>query len=558
MTVTTSFQQRTTGTIDRFRLDFVCPQGLVEYKDDGTRIATTITFVIEFKKTTDGTWTTLQHRGKVTASNPRYDYHEFDTYDSEGNVTGTTVADTNRTTLRAGDSVVGNRIFDNLNRGRGTKRDSADYTAAPDITLAQTSAVRFSFYSPALEQSTYDIRVRRTVVESSDPKIRDSCTWTDFNEIIIDDVSYKHTALVGLKIRLTDQLSSLPTVTYINHGRVIKYWDTANQVWFSGASTNPAWIAYDALTNQRFGGQIDESRIDIDAWLEWGEHCDNEGLTFQGVFDTKSNLWDSLMHVFRAGHARPLKMGTKFSLAIDKDADPTQMFTVGNIIRNSFTQNWMSLVDRANEVELHYFDETDRFKRRTIKVYDDLILSDAPLNTATVTMYGIVDKTRAAEEATYMLLNNRYVTSTVSFKVAMEAVAVTVGDVFLLQHDQPDWAEGGRLGTGSTTTNLQGDRDFNFDINKSYKALVRYDSLVKHTVTIDAITVGGRRLELSAPFTGQADIDRIVKSGGPDLRITRIEDDAVWVEDSTGLSVTDSVDLVQTDAIEIRDVVAAT
>ncbi|MCK5644504.1 MAG: hypothetical protein KAJ19_27140, partial [Gammaproteobacteria bacterium] len=321
--------------------------------------------------------------------------------------------------------------------------------------------------------------------------------------------------------------------------------------------TNPAWIVYDAFTNERYGGHVDESRIDIDAWIEWGEYCDNEGLTFQGVFDTSSNLWDASMHIFRAGHARPIKMGTKYSVAIDRAIAPSQMFTVGNIIKGSFNQKWMSLKDRANEVELNYFDETDRFKRRTIKVYDDVIVDGAPQNTASVTMYGIVDETRAAEEATYMLLNNRYLKSTVTFKTPMEAVAVVVGDVFILQHDQPEWSVGGRLAAGSTTTIMEVDKSITFDGAKSYKFMARFDYLTRDVATITGIV--GRKLTLSG-YAGATNINRLqlTLDSSVDRRITRVDTDTVWVDDVTGLSVTDSVELIETDAIEIRDVVPAT
>jgi len=556
--VTESFQSRSTGVLDRFRLDFVCPNGLIQYNDDGSRVARTITFEIEYKKTSEPTvWTTLTHRGKVSGINAGYTYYEYDNLGNDGDYVSTVPGAHLADFRDPGDSFIGDTIVNAGGQTVGIRDDDNLYTLSPDIRRKQTSAVRFSFYSPELDEDSYDVRVRRTTVESGDAKVRDRVVWTDLNEIVEDNVSYRHTALLGLKIKLTDQLSALPTVTYVNNGRVIKFWDTANQEWRTGPSTNPAWIVWDALTNQRYGGQMAESRFDVDAWVDWGEYCDNNNLTFQGVFDTKTNLWDSAMHIFRAGHARPLKMGTRYSVAIDRATAPSQMFTVGNIIKGSFNQKWMPITDRANEVELHYFDATDRFKRRTIKVYDDVIVDGAPKNTATATMYGIVDATRAAEEATYMLLNNRYIKSTVSFKVPSEAIAVTIGDVFILQHDQPDWSEGGRLEAGSTTTVMEIDKTVTLDAAKSYKFMVRFDSIVRDTATITAIV--GRKLTLGG-YAGATNINRcqLTADSSVDRRITRTDTDAIWVDDVTGLSVSDSIDLIETDAIEVMDVPATT
>jgi len=172
-------------------------------------------------------------------------------------------------------------------------------------------------------------------------------------------------------------------------------------------------------------------------------------------------------------------------------------------------------------------------------------------------MYGIVDATRAAEEATYLLKNNRYLKSTVTLKAAMEAVAVVVGDVFVLQHDQPEWAEGGRLVAGSTTTSMAVDKTITFDGAKSYKFMARFDYLNRDTASITAIV--GKKLTLSG-YAGATNINRLqlTLDSTVDKRITRVDTDTVWVDDATGLSVSDSVELIEIDAIEIRDVVAAT
>ena len=560
VTLNTTHQTRTTGVIDRFRLDFVCPNGLVEFKDNGDKARRTIQFDIQYKLTTEPTvWTTLYNYRAPEPGDPFYRYFGYNNYDGAGQITGTALIEI-RGDLRDLNHGVNTEgwIVDEFGRIVGQQSGSVIYTTLPDISRRQTTPVRFSFYSPNdLPQGAYDIRVRRTLPESTDTQVRDSVAWTDLNEIITDPVAYNHCALLGLKIKLTDQLGSLPNVTYYNGGRVIRHWDSVQKEWVDIASKNPAWIAWDMLTNLRYGGQIDPARLDQDAWLEWGEYCDAEGLTFQGVFDTNAKMWDAMQHVFRAGHARPIRMGTQYSVAVDKVTAPSQMFTVGNILKDSFSQKWMSLADRANEIEVNYFDQNDKYKRRTIKVYDDAIATGAPQNTSNVTLFGIVDETRAAEEGTFMLNSNRLMKSTVSFKAPMEAVAVTIGDVFLLQHDQPDWSVGGRLEFNSTTTNLKSDREVTFDGAKSYSALVRYDSITRYTAQITGISAGGRRLELGVPFTGQTDIDRVQKTG-IDRRITRIESDAIWVKDGTGFAVLDNVDLIQVDAIETATVTALT
>ena len=559
-TINSTFQTRTTGTIDAFRIDVVAPGGLIQYTDQGEKRTVTVPLEIEYKLTTDTEWTSMGTWGGPTSSyGTRNVYHGYNSYDTDGNVTSYTDRELRTDFRDAGDYYDG-RTIRNISGEPVGYYDEREYDIIyrnPEVSGKRTSAIRTSFFSPKLPQGAYDVRVRRTTADSTDPQIVDNLTWSDLNEIIFDDVTYPYTALVAMKVKLTDQISSLPNITYYNEGKVIRAWNSTTDVWYDTPSQNPAWISLDMLTNTRYGAGISDSRIDIDRWRDWADYCDTKGLTFQGVFDTEMNVWDALNYVTRAGHAKVIRVGTKYSLAIDRETAPTQLFTVGNIIKDSFAQNWMSIIDRANEIEVQYFDQNDRNKRRTIKLYDDAIATGEVIKSSKVTAWGVTDPDKAAKEGVYMLKNNRYIRSTVTFKAPLEAIAVTIGDVFLLQHEQPDWSGGGRLAAGSTTTTLEIDRPFTFDGAKSYTALVRFDSLSRYTAQITAITVGGRKLTLGAGFSGQTDIDRLT-FGGIDIPITRIEADAVWVEDSTGLSVTDTVTLVQTDAIQTVGVTAGT
>src|SRR5210317_1026336 len=560
VTLNQTFQTRTTGVIDAFRVDCVAPGGLIQYLDDGSKRTVTVPLEIEYKLTTDTEWTTLgTWGGPVDTYSNRYVYHGYNTYDANGNVSSYTQEEVRSTFRDAGDYLDGRAVrdIDGRNVGYYDEREYDIVFQTPKMSGQRTSAIRTSFFSPPLPQGAYDVRVRRTTADSSEAQIVDNVGWSDLNEIIFDDVTYPYTAMVGLKIKLTDQISSLPNVTYYNQGKVIRCWDSTNDVWYDENSKNPAWIALDMLTNTRYGAAIPDSRIDIDKFRDWADYCDTKSLTYQGVFDTDMNVWDALQYVTRCGHARLVRIGTKYSLAIDRETAPTQLFTVGNIIKDSFAQQWFSIIDRANEIEVQYFDEADRNKRRTIKLYDDSIAQGETIKSSRITAWGVTDPDQAAKEGVYMLKNNRYIRSTVSFRAPLEAIAVTLGDVFLLQHEQPDWSGGGRLAAGSTTTNLQIDRPFNFDNTKSYTALVRFDYLDRYTADITSISVGGRKITLGAGFSGQTDIDRL-RFGAIDIPITRIEADAVWVNDSTGLSVTDTVTLTQTDAVQTVGITAGT
>lgn len=562
VTLTTSYQTRTTGVIDRFRVDLVAPQGLCRFNDDGSRSTITVNFDIQYRLSGSADpWVSLQHFGAVTGYNATYVYYGYENYDADGNLLGT-VSSSTSATLGPGQTLVGGRILDGdanvVGYRDGIGRNNNAHDLFPHMSGKQTSALRQSWWSPLLPQGVYDVRVMRLTADSTNEKILDTVIWSDLNDIINDDVAYRHTALLGLKIRLSDQLSRVPKVTFRNEGRIIKA-RTSNGNWLQTPSNNPAWVAWDMLTNTRYGAGLSETRLDKERFIEWSDFCESTGLQFNGIFDTNMSMWDSLTHVFRAGHARPLRMGTKYSVAIDKPTAPSQMFSSGNIIKGSFSQKWLSLQDRANEVDISYFDENDRHKRRTIKVYDDSVAAGAPQNTASATLYGITKPDRALEEAIFLLKSNRLMRKTVNFRAPLEAVALTVGDVFLLQHEQPQIAMGGRLGPGSTATNIVLDREVTLSGAETYKIIVRHNKQDKYIATATAVTVGIRRITLGLGYNQETDVNRVT-NGTVEAGIVRFDPNinAVYVDDITGFAVNDTITLFQTDEMEEATVTPGT
>ncbi len=540
-----------TTEIDQFRLDFVAPSGIVSFDSRGRQRPASVTIEVEYRIAgSSGAWTALTDQALPTSYQTRYNYYAYTTRDPfTGDGTGF-IGENFSTTLGVGETLDSSgQILDSSGGIIGWVSEAPVYNEPLTISRASTSPIRWSIISPVLPEGIYEVRVRRTTVETVGNTLIDRVIWADYGEITNEIVAYKHTALLGIRIRLDDQLNSIPNVTYINSGRVIRNY-SGGQWQDDAPSNNPAWVALDMLTNTRYGAQVPDSRIDMDKWKEWGEYCDSVGLTFEGAFDMKATIWDQLTHVFRCGHARPLVVGTKYSLAIEKPSPvPTQLFSVGNIIKGSFEQSWVGLAGRANEIEVNYFDKADRNKQKTIKVYDPAVAESANQNTASITLYGITTPERATEEAIFQLNMNRFIKSTISFKVPVEALACTVGDTVLVQHDQPNWTKGGRTGSGSTTTSIILDRPVDVGIG-THSLLLHFDAIQRFSGTISAIV--GNQVTLSG-YTNTGTVHRI-QANGRDIRVTQQWANGVFLESTTGLTVGAPYSLFETDVVETRTV----
>lgn len=540
---TTESLYTTSKEVDKFRVDVVAPGGLAYYNDEGGTDARGVEILVKYRKQGDVAWINM-----VDASNVNSKVNEY--YYSD--------TDTQQATLRAGTSLSGNMIVDDATQTVvGQIVEKVVYSGQLTITGKGRAVKRKSFMSPLLVQGIYETSVRRATEESTDLKAVEAVSLSEINEIIIDEVGYRYTALLALRIKLTDQLSSIPNVTFLHGGKYVKVRRIVDgiEVWSIEASSNPAWVTYDIVTQKRYGGGIDESRIDINQWQEWADFCDASGLEFNGVLDTQSNVWDVAQHVLRAGHAQIVNVGTRYTVAIERQDSPVMMFNSSNIIEKTFNISWLPMSARANEVEITYWNRDADYVRQMIKVRDPSAAPNDTVRTARMTLFGITSSDRAIKEAVFHLNLNRLITQTVEFDASIEAVACTVGSQILIQHELPNWEFGGRTDSGSTATVVKLDREIQVYAGKTYKLLVAFDSVVRFTSTVNSIVSNILWLD---GFDGSQNSKRII-IGGKDYEILRFVNNGsilngVEIFDASTIFTGDGYSLYDTDVIEERGV----
>lgn len=390
------------------------------------------------------------------------------------------------------------------------------YDSAFKIEDSKRSTIRKQWASPPLAKGRYEIRIRRTDADSDSDVVGDTILLNEVAEVIADDVAHINTALLALKIKMDEQISGLPQVSAVVAGKVVMVYDYRSGQWSRLWSNNPAWILLDMLTNRRYGAGMGMDRINLDSFSEWAEHCTSENLTFDGVINGGMNLWDAAKMVLRCGHAQLVRSGTRYTIAIERKQDPIMVFNVGNIIKDSFSEEWLPVNDRANEIELTYYDREDNYKPRTIRLIDEAAaLKGEPQRTSSLTMPGIVTRERAMREARLMLNMNRFLRQTVTFRASIDAIACTVGDVVLVQHDQPEWGDGGRMKPGSTRSTVKLDRPVTLESGADYKLLTVMPAVKMGEGVVLSKTSTNVVIRGSMP----AGANRLVVAGGADLQI---------------------------------------
>lgn len=130
------------------------------------------------------------------------------------------------------------------------------------------------------KRSKYRIEVLRLNKDSDNALTVDEAELESVNQYTDDDLSYPEIALLGLKIKATEQLNTTtPTVTSLCKMRKPPVWDgvsTAQPDFVETYTSNPAWVSVDAITNRSFGmgEHFNFSNIDVASFGAWADYCD--------------------------------------------------------------------------------------------------------------------------------------------------------------------------------------------------------------------------------------------------------------------------------------------
>lgn len=309
-----------------------------------------------------------------------------------------------------------------------------------------------------LEPAQYEVRVRCTHKDDTSTRTANKIQWVGVTQVILDDFAYPGKALLGLKALATDQLSgSDPQLTCTITRNFVWVWNPDTKAYEQKPAANPAWAAYDILHQCRKLTSVDGKdsfvvtgipyeNIDYYAFNAWADMCDTNKIDFNYIYDSAMKLYDALQFPCRVGYGAIVLIGTKVSCIYDCASDPVQLFTVANIKKDSFGNEYQSTDDRANCIEVSFMDKDKNYERDVLAVYsDNYNNSDIPQQPTQVELMGCTDVEQAYRYGAYKLRSNKYEIRTVSFEAFADAIACQIGDVILVQEDIMDWGVGGRI-----------------------------------------------------------------------------------------------------------------
>lgn len=304
-----------------------------------------------------------------------------------------------------------------------------------------------------LEPAQYEVRMRCTAKANTTIRCANKIQWSGVTQIIYDDFSYPGKALLGVKALATDQLnSSDPQMTCEVTRSKAYVWNPISNAYEEKPANNPAWACYDILHHcVKYGERyevygVPKECMDYYAFEAWANNCEKEHIEFNYLYDSAMQLTDALTYPARVGMGSIIIVGTKYSCVYDSPAVPSQLFTVANIKKGSFREEFQGASERANAIEISYINKDKDYERDVLTVFDDSYDSaDAYTQPTQVELMGCTSTKQAYKYGKRKLRSNKYEIRTISFDAFTDAIACSIGQVILVQHDLTDWGCGGRV-----------------------------------------------------------------------------------------------------------------
>jgi hypothetical protein len=375
---------------------------------------------------------------------------------------------------------------------------------------------RTSIYG--LPPNKYDIRVTKygsnnadnTVLEGDyDSPRRGQEVWIhSVNEITYQDLNYPNMILIGVRALATNQLSGsdINITALITYGLRTLDNNLLPAALQAFEEDNPACVAADMMLDPLYGGGaypgILPTNIErfIDEWVAWAENNDTlapDGngnsiriCVFNGIFDNEDNLWNQVQAVGRMSRACVVPMGRDYGVFVNGVDSPVQLFSVGNIVQDSFEETWLALDDRANQIEVEFTDATRYYKTDNPMVYADPVdmAAGSIVKNVRVRGTGITSPAQAWIFGQFLGVCNKLLLRTGKFQCDVDAIACRPGNLVILQHDVPQWGWGGRTLPGSKAAKVNLDRsDLPWDGVTAYNVIALFPSIQRYTGTVTSV-----------------------------------------------------------------------
>jgi len=351
--------------------------------------------------------------------------------------------------------------------------DGATVITAPEVLSKQSAPQRRDYTIKNLTPDKYVVQIIMAFNNEDDDPDIEQTVQVSFEEVTLDDLNYPYTALIGFRLLAQKQLSGgTPNFSIQVEGisDILQEDASGNQT--TGYTRDPIWCTHDMLVKKRYGlGQwitadtntnMTNLALESTYAVEQIQADDSSGALearyqFDRVLDEYMPALDVINDFCSSFNCWAFWSGQEIKMVMDRPVTPTQMFTMGNIVKGSFKQRFAPLKDIINRYEIQFYDEDNQYRRDTILVEDSDIADDEDesVRSKTIELKSCTRQSQALRAGRFFINNDKNNTTIIEFSAVSDAISCQPGDVIYFAHDVPQYADhSGRI---SAAQNVSGD-----------------------------------------------------------------------------------------------------
>ncbi len=234
-------------------------------------------------------------------------------------------------------------------------------------------------------------------------------------------------------------------------------------------TNNPAWVLYSLLTTKRFGlgKRLKIAEVDKFALYVIGQYCDQlvpDGfgnkeprVTCNAYITDIRKAYDYFSDLCSIMRIMPVWNGLQMTFVQDRPSDVVWPYTNANVVNGRFHYSFSPLKARHTVIEVRFIDPQNGWKTSVEQVSDDALVAQFGLNVLRVDAFGCTSRGQARRYGLWILLTEKLETQTVEFEVGAEGLRHTPGDIIEIMDN--DWVGGedpigGRLITIDATQKI--------------------------------------------------------------------------------------------------------
>lgn len=279
----------------------------------------------------------------------------------------------------------------------------------------------------------YEVKIARTSYTMNDSRTLDTIQWQAMRAMLPGSLSYGVSA-VAIKIRATNTLSNNASGKLsLICTRKLPLYDRMMKTWSEETATRSWAAAISAVCKEKWGGNLTDRDIDLDALWAIDERLRARGWYYDAYIDGAYTVWQLITEMCQPMLCIPRLEGAVLSFVEDCGGRPVRyMLTPRNIRRGSFKLTWNTWSSSTpDDVTMNYMDADYGFQQRDVKA---VLPESESREESSLEMLGITGREHAFRVAVGYAARNRWRRIGVECQVEGLGRLMNRGDVVTVSH----------------------------------------------------------------------------------------------------------------------------